>query len=133
MREEENRIEKHAIELLQFVGIVDEANELAMNLPYGIQRKLEVARALATEPQLLLLDEPAAGMNPSEKKEFLYLIDRIKKRNITVLLIEHDMKVVMPISEKVVVLDYGIKIAEGTPGEIQNNEKVIEAYIGKGH
>jgi branched-chain amino acid transport system ATP-binding protein len=120
--------------LLSYVGLGGErANEMSKNLPYGDQRRLEVARALATDPQLLLLDEPTAGMNPQETAELTRLIRRIRdERGITVLLIEHDMKVVMDISERITVLDRGTKIAEGSPEDVRANEQVIEAYLGRG-
>ncbi|HXY81880.1 MAG TPA: ABC transporter ATP-binding protein [Gaiellaceae bacterium] len=131
VRHEEADARSRARELLEFSGLRRKDEEIGKNLSYGDQRRLEVARALATEPKLLLLDEPTAGMNPQETLEFTGFVGKLRaERGLTVLLIEHDMRVVMGISDRVTVLDYGGKIAEGTPQEIQKNERVIEAYLG---
>jgi branched-chain amino acid transport system ATP-binding protein len=133
VKHEERDARVHARELLEYSGLRRKDDEIGRNLSYGDQRRLEVARALAIEPKLLLLDEPTAGMNPQETAEFTAFVGRLRAdRGLTVLLIEHDMRVVMGVSDRVTVLDYGEKIAEGTPGEIQKNDRVIEAYLGTG-
>ena len=129
---EEAAIRQRALDLLHYVRIEERADDLAKNLSYGDQRRLEIARALATEPQLLCLDEPAAGMNATEKVVLRELIDRIRKDGRTILIIEHDVKLMMGLCDRLTVLDYGKQIAEGTAAEVQKNEKVIEAYLGAG-
>ncbi|MSY19248.1 MAG: ATP-binding cassette domain-containing protein [Actinobacteria bacterium] len=128
---EEKQGLKRALDLLEFMGIADRGDDAARNLPYGYQRRLEIARALATNPKLLCLDEPAAGFNPAEKIELMGLIRAIRDQGYTVLLIEHDMSLVMGVTDRIVVLDFGKKIAEGTPAEIRANPAVIAAYLGE--
>jgi branched-chain amino acid transport system ATP-binding protein len=132
-KDEEENAHRKAFDLIRFVGLRGVADELARNLPYGDQRRVEIARALASNPKLLLLDEPTAGMNPRETDEAVRLFRRLRDElGITILLIEHSMRVVMDISERITVMDYGLKIAEGSPAEISSHPRVIEAYLGRG-
>jgi branched-chain amino acid transport system ATP-binding protein len=129
--EQERQSRAEALEFLEFVGLARYAEAVSSNLAYGLQRRLEIARALATRPRILLLDEPAAGMNPQETVEMVQLISRIRERGLAVLLIEHHMKVVMSISDEILVLDHGVPIAHGTPGQVRNDPQVIKAYLGE--
>ena len=131
-RREEREVQAWALDLLAQLELANYAGSYARELPYGLQRRLEIARALATQPRLLLLDEPAAGLNAREKNDLMALIARLRSEGLTIFLIEHDMRVVMEISDRIVVLDYGEKIAEGVPTEVRTNRRVIEAYLGSG-